>query len=369
MHSKKENKSKWFLSIIISSLIVCSIIALIYSPHNISPICTSGINTNVLLYEEGILEKKQKGAYLFGRIDSQSLQPLIHTNYNWITLVSFAGQEDINSPHISYLRGDSTRIIRRESSWKSKIALSHAMGLKVLFKPHLWLDNPTNGKWRSDIYPDTDIDWGNWKASYSAYILHFAELAEASNVEMFCIGTELSRLSVEKAEYWRELIKEVRKIYSGKLTYAANWYQEYEQITFWDELDYIGVQAYFPLSENQFPKTSEIKAGWNKHLPSLEAMAKKYNRKILFTELGYKSTANTAIEPWHWLEHYAEEDRIYSPETQANCYQAFFESVWNKEWMAGIHIWKMHTGRKRKNRENLDFTPEGKQAEAIIKQY
>ena len=35
---------------------------------------------------------------------------------------------------------------------------------------------------------------------------------------------------------WRRIIGEVRKVYDGKLTYSANWYREFEQITFWMSL-------------------------------------------------------------------------------------------------------------------------------------
>jgi biotin synthase-like enzyme len=53
-------------------------------------------------------------------------------------------------------------------------------------------------------------------------ILDFAQLAQNENIELFCFGT-LGNAVAKRPEYWSQLIKKIKKIYSGKLTYAANW--------------------------------------------------------------------------------------------------------------------------------------------------
>ena len=60
-------------------------------------------------------------------------------------------------------------------------------------------------------------------------------MAEEEKVDIFCIGTELEKFIEHRPAYWRELIAEVRKVYKGKLTYAANW-DEYKRVPFWDAL-------------------------------------------------------------------------------------------------------------------------------------
>ena len=310
---------------------------------------------------------KQKGAHIFGHLDSTNLQPFIQNNIDWITLVPYASQKDYDSPSVIYFRKDSLANIRRDSMYKSQIALAHSYGFKVFLKPHIWLHENTDGKWRSDIYPSTEDNWQQWKKDYREYILLYAKVAEKNKVDLFCIGTELTRLSIEKPDYWLALIKEIRTIYSGKITYAANWYKEYENITFWNELDYIGIQAYFPLTKNNYPNVEQISKGWNKYLPKIASISKKYNRKVLFTEMGYKSTSDSAIEPWAWIEYEGNQDRSLSYETQANCYQAFFNSVWEKDWFAGVHIWQMRSEYKKgRGYTDVDFTPQGKPAALII---
>jgi hypothetical protein len=311
---------------------------------------------------------KHKGAHLFGFMDTTNLKPLVDNNYNWITLVSFGDQKDFDSPAMVYYRGDSLEMARRDSAWASQINIAHDAGFKVFFKPHLWISEPRQNKWRSDIFPSNENNWELWKESYREFILYYATIAEKNKVEMFCIGVEFSRLAVEKTDFWRSLIKEVRTVFTGKLTYAANWYEEYEKIEFWDELDFIGVQAYFPLVKIENPSVEQVAEGWNNYLPALSRVSKKFKKKILFTEMGYKSTTDSAIEPWLWLEKLKAENITHSNETQANCYQAFFNMVWGNEWFAGVHVWQLRSMRldRKSNPLSPNFSPQGKPAEEVI---
>lgn len=113
-----------------------------------------------------------------------------------------------------------------------------------------------------------EADWDEWFANYRGFILDYAVMAEEHQIPMLCVGTELEMTS-GREEDWRKVISEIRKVYSGKLIYAAN-FTEFEHVKFWDALDYIGIQAYFPLSTKTNPELSDLKSGWNKHLPKLK---------------------------------------------------------------------------------------------------
>lgn len=311
---------------------------------------------------------QQRGAHVFGRLDSANVQQFKKNNIDWITLVPFCSQESHDSPELRHRQKDSMDLVRSNMRWVEQIQVAHNAGMKVFIKPHIWLHTESTDKWRSDIYPANDADWQTWQESYRDYILRYARVAEEGQAEMFCIGTELTRLSLEKPKYWRNLIQEVRTIYSGKITYAANWYQEYENLTFWDELDYIGIQAYFPLTSNENPSLAQISKGWSKHISVIEKVSKRYKRKVLFTEMGYKSTRDSAIKPWVWIDYSNIKKEQESQETQARCYQAFFDAVWPQNWMAGVHLWQMRSDHiKGELGSNLDFTPQGKMAEGVIK--
>ncbi|MEL7426782.1 MAG: hypothetical protein AAFN81_27570 [Bacteroidota bacterium] len=317
--------------------------------------------------QDSTLIKKHKGAHIFSVEDTIDLELLRAYNLEWATMVSWAFQDDYDSPHLGHHSGDSLKMAAYDSSWVKRIQIARSAGYKVFFKPHLWIHEASEGKWRSDIFPASETDWEQWQAEYRSFIIRYAKVAERAGAELYCIGTEFTRLTTEKPEFWEALIQEVRGVYSGQITYAANWYGEFDKITFWDQLDYVGVQAYFPLAKTPSPSVEEISQGWEKHIRTMEAVQQRYDKKILFTELGYRSISRAAIKPWEWVENATDQDSLYSVETQARCYQAFFNTIWEKDWFAGVHIWQLRSDfAERQEQFRLDFTPQGKPAGLVI---
>src|SRR5690606_29911657 len=133
------------------------------------------------------------------------------------------------------------------------------------------------------------------------------------------VGTELERTS-SREDDWRKVIAEIRNVYSGKLIYAAN-FTEFEQVKFWDALDYIGIQAYFPLSTKPNPELADLKSGWEKHFPKIEKLVAEYKKPVMFTEIGYCNTVDAANEPWVWPNERKKTE--LSEQMQALCYEAF----------------------------------------------
>jgi len=324
-------------------------------------------HTSFLNSDFKALKDKHKGAHVFGNLDSVNLRQFSKNNIEWITIVAWADQEAHESPSVRHGRLDSASLKKSNADFLQQIKAAHQAGFKVFVKPHIWLFADNTDKWRSDIYPSNDQNWLSWKNSYRDFVLRYARIAEKGNVEMFCIGAELTRITLEKPDFWTGLIKEVREVYSGKITYAANWYKEYDKIDFWDQLDYIGIQAYFPLTKKENPSIREIELGWKKYVSELASLSTRTKKKILFTELGYKSTPDAAIRPWEWIDYEFERNKPLSVETQANCYQAFYNIVWHRDWFAGVHLWQMRSDfEKGRGKSDLDFTPQGKPAEEII---
>lgn len=107
-------------------------------------------------------------------------------------------------------------------------------------------------------------------------------------------------------EKWRRLISKLRGIYHGRLGYAAN-FDQYSEVTFWDALDLMGINAYFPL-RHELLETDEaeelypvLKAGWASVLRGIQSFRRGqglHGRTLLFTELGYTARRNSTIEPW-----------------------------------------------------------------------
>jgi ppGpp synthetase/RelA/SpoT-type nucleotidyltranferase len=233
-------------------------------------------------------------------------------------------------------------------------------GLQIMLKPQIWI---WRGEFTGDLEMTNEKDWRRLEKSYEVYILTYAKLAQEVNAEIFCIGTELDRFVQMRQAFWNSLIPKIRQVYDGKLTYAANW-DEFSRVYFWPLLDYIGVDAYFPLSDQKTPSVQELKSGWKPWKNKMFTLSQKLNLPVLFTEFGYRSMDYTAKKPW--LVDRAEQN--VNLEGQANAKRALFEEFWEEEWFAGGFVWKWfihhwEVGGRNDNR----FTPQNKPAEEIIK--
>ncbi|MGW8122754.1 glycoside hydrolase family 113 [Roseivirga echinicomitans] len=360
------NKQYKKLGITVIPILVISVIYLFFSVRYFTPKSSINIANH----------EKHRGICWVGgarEIDESEIIALVDKNINWISQTPFGWQSGYANPEIT---GNHSRTEQngwwgeRDEGLKTTTEYAKANGIKTILKPHIWLRDQ-EGKWRGEIKMKSEEDWQKWFSDYEEFILHYAQIAEETQMEMLCIGTELHQTCVERDADWRKLIAKIRAIYSGELTYAANFSGEYQDVKFWDALDYIGVQAYFPLTDMENPTVEELRKGWAKPLKDLEEFSIQFNKPVLFTEVGYKSTKDAGIDPWEWPQRINAEERenIFSEETQANAYQALFDEVMDAPWFAGVHIWKWYPnyGSGRNSSEfNIDFTPQQKQAEQII---
>ena len=231
-------------------------------------------------------------------VSEREIIRLVQNNVEWIAQTPFGWQSGINNPAIRLNRGASWWG-ERNRGIRETTRMARKYGIKTLLKPHVWLSR-AEGKWRGDIAMDSEAEWKAWFESYTTFIIHYAKLTQELGIESLCMGMELHRAAVERDADWRNVICDVRAVYTGKLVYGANWFEEFEQILFWDELDYIGVQAYFPLTDRVNPNREELVEGWKPHIEAIERIQARYNKPVLITEVGYHSSVDAAVEPWTW---------------------------------------------------------------------
>ena len=242
---------------------------------------------------------------------------------NWIVQTPFGWQADPSGPEVRGLEGERGWWGERDEGLERTAEYASAAGIRTMLKPHIWLSDRNADTWRGDIAMETEADWAAWFSEYADWILRYAALAERLDIEALAIGTELGGTVHREAE-WRALIRRIRSVYGGELTYAANWHDEYRDVPFWDALDWVGVQAYFPLSEHEFPSADVISAGWEEPLAELEELHRKTGKPIVFTELGYRSVPHAAREPWLWPTRGERSDDPRAFVAQAEAYEAFF---------------------------------------------
>jgi len=237
--------------------------------------------------------------------------------------------------------------------------LAKIEGYKIMLKPHVW---KRHGEFTGDHSHDNIEDWQAFEKTYEKYILHYAKLAESHQIALFCIGTEWEKFVLERSEFWFELINKVRKVYSGKISYAANW-DEYLKVPFWEKLDYIGVDAYFPLVKDEVASVKALESALNPFKNQLEKLADSLQMQILFTEYGYRSRVNSAEKPWE-----ADRNGKVNLQAQINGYTAFYNTFWKKSFIAGGFLWKWFPNHKEVGgSENNGFTPQNKPVEKLIK--
>jgi hypothetical protein len=236
------------------------------------------------------------------------------------------------------------------------INLAHSDGLKVLLKPHV---DPQDGTNRWQINPS---DREAWFGSYQQMMTHYATIAQQTGVDEFSVGCELATMSgAADRGAWLTIIKAIKAVSSAPLVYAAKA-DEYPNVSFWDQLNFIGIDAYFPLSTSPTTDISALEAAWIPIRDRMSAFAVGAGRPILFTEAGYPSLVGAAVEPWN-----NQHSTMPSQQEQAAAYQALFATFSGQPWWAGTFWWSWWTDKGVY--APLDLAIGGKLAESVVRNW
>jgi hypothetical protein len=286
-------------------------------------------------------------------LNSSNFEPLVNLGANWVAIIPY-GFSRKGDPNV-YFNSDRQWWGEREEGVEVMIQAAQQKGLKVMVKPQVWIHRA----WVGDFYCSSEEEWEIWERTYSDYILTFAKLSERLGVELFWIGTEYRKAALMRPKYWLNLIDEVRKVYSGKITYAANW-DDFEQITFWEKLDFIGVNAYFPLSDESLPMTAELVAAWKEPKERMRDISDQYHKQVILSEFGYRSVVGAAGNQWESERNKPDE------KVQRRAYLALFEALWMEPFIAGGFFWKWEFRTSESDVLNNRYTPQGKTTLSVV---
>jgi len=243
-----------------------------------------------------------------------------------------------------------------DASVRAAIDLAHSKGLKVMLKPHV---DPRGGTYRWEINPSNRAAWFN---SYQSMMTHYATIAQQKGVDEFSVGCELATMSGSAdRSAWLTVINAIKAIYSGPLVYAAIP-NEYRNVSFWDQLNFIGIDAYFPLSTKPTTDISALEAAWIPIRDQMSAFAVGVGRPIMFTEAGYPSLVGAAVEPWN--NQYSSTP---SQQEQAAAYEALLATFSGQPWWAGTFWWSWWSDNGLYAR--LDLAIGGKLAESVLRNW
>ncbi|MDY2628961.1 MAG: 1,4-beta-xylanase [Lachnospiraceae bacterium] len=236
----------------------------------------------------------------------------------------------------------------------SLIEYAKNTGLRVILKPTV---NCLNGVWRAFInFFDEDVPcepkWSDWFRSHTEFQLHYAQIAEDTQCDMFITGCEMV-MSERREVEWRELIRRVKSVYHGPVSYNTDKYQEHN-VKWWDCVDVISSSGYYPADD------------WERQLDRIEKVVMKYQKPFFFAEMGCMSTTGSKAVPNDWgLKGAAD------PEEQKEWYEKAFAAMDGREWVQGAALWswpgKLYTEQEAGENRYYEFYL--KPAEKIIRRY
>lgn len=312
----------------------------------------------------------------------ESLQHLVTTGATHVAIVVTQYQMTVNSttifPQRVPVRCSTTPngycVTAADEDVVRAIRNVHALGMKVLLKPHIDLINGTSSQqWRGDIGTNmTRDDWVLWFASYTAFITHYAAIAETEGVALFSVSCELVTAS-EQEHFWRNLVvPAIRAIYTGLVTDAANWGTEAVNKTWWDTVDIIGIDEYDIQKHDVFVNGSFISeakllAAWRPVEARIEKLHRKWNKPVIFTEIGYcsglggKCFANSPVPPPVPATSNA------SLGSQVLQYHTALAVMSKYPWFEGVFWWNWATDAAFGGDGNACMDPKFKPTEALLR--
>jgi serralysin len=263
------------------------------------------------------------------------------------------------------------------SALASAARKAKALGMRVVIKPLVDVGrSDANRGDRALINKGTDR--AAWFASYAAMLSGYVDVAKSVGADALVIGTGFTGMTDEPADWagWRAIAMGVRdQGYAGPLTFGANWDSiagdalSYDQRFFWDQMDYIGIEAYWPLASGSDPSVAALRRGWYRDVGGygdnpvdlVRRLQAKYGKPVVFTGLGYASRTGTASHP-----DKPRGGRV-ADQPQQRAYEAAFE-VWSdvarhNPWFRGIWWWDWPAnGRKAPG----GYTTQTKPAEIVL---
>ncbi len=276
------------------------------------------------------------------------------SGYDTVSIMVPAYQEDLDSTEI-FTNDKPNGDTPTDEALVHAIKSCHKIGLRVMLKPHV---DPRTDEARVNIMPSED-----WFDSYDKFMVRYAKLAQENNVELFSVGTELEATTFETwTPRWNQVIDKVKEVYKGYLTYSANW-TEYTEVPFWDRMDFIGIDAYFPLTSKDNPTVEELTAAWNEKADEIEKWMKEKGlteKGVILTEIGYPSAEGANRQPWVAVSN------VKDQQEQADCFQAMFEVLTKRPWFKGYYVWQYFPQERW---SPLGFTVKGKKAEEVLKEW
>lgn len=297
----------------------------------------------------------------------ETLAYLSRINTDAISLTVFGSMPELDSVRIDgEHNGQLSESAETVGRVEEVVRQAKQEGMHLVLKPHLWIEA---GGWRGNIEPKGPGDesaWATWWSNYRAFILYYAKMAERLEIDTFVFGVELKSAISAAPDEFRKSVRRVRQVYSGHLTYAANW-DETLSVEQWNLFDSVGMQFYPPLSESENPNLSGLKSETFRRLEKWAELAEQVGVPFQLLEVGYKSAPTATQKPYGWPEDLPESKRVADEQLQAKAYRALFSQLSRFDNLRGVYLWKYFADPDNDEGGEVGFSPRGKKAERVLR--
>ncbi len=311
---------------------------------------------------------QNSGARGYGsQANADTLKHLDALGATWVSLTPFGWMKSLQSTQIE---GEHLTIQTLPDGAETRARMTGAIeqarehGFKIMLKPHVWIGR---GEWRGAIAPGDEAAWKIWWTSYREFIVYYAKLAAEFNVESFVVGVELVSAVREHPDEMLATIAAVREVYTGKITYSANWDEQLPDRV-WQAMDAIGTQLYPPLSKESGPSVTTLREALRPHLRGWATVGERLGKPVWLTEVGYKSAPTAVSEPFGWPENLPKNEQTKDEALQAKAYAALLQELPEHPQVKGLYVWKYFSDAQTDEEGAWGFSPRGKIAEDVIRQ-
>jgi hypothetical protein len=292
---------------------------------------------------------------------ARTMAEIFRMGATWVSITPYGRVFDLAPTGIDW--SFEARFEDNRRAVLSAMRQAHAQGLRVLLVPHLWVEN---GQWRGEINPGSDEAWSTWAAAYRAFLLAWTEVAREGAADMLSVGVELgSWLTGRHAPSFFPILTDVRRIFSGPLTYSANW-DDVDDTAIVGALDVVGINAFYPLAERSGASVPELMEGGRRVAERVRRLGATFRKPVLFTELGYTTRTDPALRPWEWPDGMKE---VHVDElAQAQAYLGLLAPLLDEPSFLGFFVWRVYADPDDVSQEaEWGFSPRGKLAELVVR--
>lgn len=223
--------------------------------------------------------------------------------------------------------------------------------VSIILEPYPWIKDGSlsETKWKPQNIEDF---FYNWKYKVLERII--TTIGNPYNIDAINVASNLVCIEMYENQ-WCYVIKFVRDMYKGCVTYRTNWwctsdedeesyvnYQKKLNNKLFGEVDFISIAAYFELTDNNMSTVKDIVNSLslstvhnrNQNIKQqIYNFNKKWHKPIFFGELGFPKRIGAYSQP-----HNPKPSIIFNGSQQANGFKAYNKAFKDEDWLLGFSV-------------------------------